>query len=106
MPSIRMNNEYDLCLQSSSTIFLSYLPLEPDLMRCASVSKESRPVAERYLFCSIHLVLRRSKADPRNGIDIMLRTLRENPRLIPLVRKLQLEALDYLWFGLPIKSRG
>ena len=63
-------------------------------------------MAERYLYYSIYLVLRRSKADPRNGIDIMLRTLRENPRLIPLVRKLQLEALDYLWFGLPIKSRG
>lgn len=85
---------------------LSYLPLKADLKRCASVSKRFRPVAERYLYYSIYLVLRRPKGDPRNGTDILLRTLRENPRLIPLVKKLQLEVLDYLWYGLPIQSGG
>ena len=85
---------------------LSYLPLKADLKRCASVSKSFRAVAERYLYHSIDLVLRRPKDAPGNGIDLLLGTLRDHPHLLPLIKKLHLKVLDYLWYGLPIQFGG
>lgn len=85
---------------------LSHVPLKADLKRCASVSKNFRAVAERYLYHSIHLELWRPKGDPGMGIDLLLNTLGQNPHVIPLIKKLHLRVLDYLWYGLPLQSGG
>ena len=85
---------------------LSYLPLKADLKRCATVSKTFRGEAERYLYRSIHLELWRPKGDPGMGIKLLLSTLEKHPHLIPLVKKLNLKVVDYLWYGLPLQSGG
>lgn len=84
----------------------SYILLKADLKRCALVSKTYCAIAERYLYHSIYLELWRPRGDPGMGIDTLLRTLKNHPHLIPLVKKLQLKVLDYLWYGLPLQSEG
>lgn len=84
----------------------SYISFKEDLKRCALVSKAFLGVAERYLYHSIQLELRRPKGNPGIGIDTLLSTLRKHPHLLPLVKKLQLKVLDYLWYGLPLQSGG